>query len=242
MAVRPESIGRERLAAPRRRWCPAALLGALLVLSFAGCEKAMQNMYQQPRYDPLESAKLFPNRSSSRTPPKESLALHTGGLAESSGGRRGAEVPLPESAAPVYPILRTASISQGNSSSVPWVPDLSSLPIAVTAAILRRGEERFDIYCAPCHGPAGYGNGMVVQRGFPAPPSYHTERLRTASHRHFYDVITQGYGAMYPYADRVLQNDRWAVVAYIRALQLSRHAPAELFSAADLRRLEAADD
>ena len=103
----------------------------------------------------------------------------------------------------------------------------TSAPIhgPITIELLRRGQQRFDIFCSPCHGRTGDGNGMIVQRGFPAPPSYHQDALRKASDRHFYDVITNGYGAMYSYAARVPPQDRWAIVAYIRALQFSRVAP-----------------
>lgn len=97
-------------------------------------------------------------------------------------------------------------------------------PLKLTPQLLERGRERFDIYCAVCHGLTGDGNGEVVQRGFPAPPTYHSDRLRNAPIGHFYDVITNGYGVMYPYASRVEPNDRWAIAAYIRALQLSQHA------------------
>ncbi len=97
-------------------------------------------------------------------------------------------------------------------------------PPPVTAALLERGRQRFDIYCAPCHGRVGEGNGMIVQRGFPNPPSYHIDRLREAPSQHFYDVITNGYGVMYSYAARVAPADRWAITAYIRALQASQHA------------------
>jgi mono/diheme cytochrome c family protein len=92
----------------------------------------------------------------------------------------------------------------------------------VTLALIQRGRERYTIYCAPCHSPIGDGRGMIVSRGFPPPPSYHAERLRAAMPQHFYDVITQGFGAMYSYAERVPPRDRWAIVAYIRALQLSQ--------------------
>jgi len=100
----------------------------------------------------------------------------------------------------------------------------TTLPFALTPQALDRGQERFDIYCAPCHGRLGYGDGMVVQRGFLAPPSYHTDRLRHAPVGHFYYVITDGFGAMPSYADKVAPRDRWAIAAYIRALQLSQHA------------------
>jgi mono/diheme cytochrome c family protein len=94
----------------------------------------------------------------------------------------------------------------------------------LTAALLARGAERFAIFCSPCHGAGGDGNGMIVQRGMPSPTSYHDDRLRGADDQHFFDVISNGYGAMYSYAERVPPGDRWAIVAYIRALQLSRHA------------------
>jgi mono/diheme cytochrome c family protein len=94
----------------------------------------------------------------------------------------------------------------------------------LTAALLERGGERFGIFCSPCHGAGGDGNGIIVQRGMPRPTSYHDGRLRAADDQHFFDVITHGYGAMYSYASRVPASDRWAIVAYIRALQLSRHA------------------
>ena len=101
---------------------------------------------------------------------------------------------------------------------------VTEFPIPITRDVLMRGQERFDIYCAPCHGRTGEGNGMIPQRGYPVPPSYHIERLRSAPVGHFFDVITRGYGVMYPYASRVEPDDRWAIAAYIRALQLSHNA------------------
>ena len=97
-------------------------------------------------------------------------------------------------------------------------------PPEVTPALLARGQERYAINCVPCHGIEGDGDGMIVQRGFPPPPSYHTRRLRAVPARHFVDVVADGYGVMYSYAARVAPEDRWAIAAYIRALQLSRHA------------------
>jgi mono/diheme cytochrome c family protein len=97
-------------------------------------------------------------------------------------------------------------------------------PPPVTVALLDRGKQRFDIYCSPCHGRFGDGNGIIVQRGFPHPPSYYSAALRNAPNQLFYDVITNGYGAMFSYADRVEPADRWAIVAYIRALQASANA------------------
>jgi hypothetical protein len=94
----------------------------------------------------------------------------------------------------------------------------------LNAALLERGRQRFNIFCTPCHGANGDGNGIIVERGMPRPTSYHADRLRSADDQHFFDVITNGYGAMYSYGARVPPRDRWAIVAYIRALQLSRHA------------------
>src|SRR5262245_47588293 len=111
--------------------------------------------------------------------------------------------------------------------AAPPITDLSKMttpPFTLTPQVMDRGQGRFNIYCSPCHGRLGYGNGMVVQRGFRAPPSYHIDRLRQAPLGHFYDVMTNGFGAMSSYADKVAPDDRWAVAAYIRALQLSQHA------------------
>ena len=110
----------------------------------------------------------------------------------------------------------------------------------VTRELIARGQQRFDIYCAVCHVATGAGNGMIVQRGFPAPPSFHEQRLRDAPVGHFVDVITNGYGVMYSYASRVMPEDRWASAAYIRALQLSQHAAPGDADPAGARQLEAA--
>lgn len=99
---------------------------------------------------------------------------------------------------------------------------LATNPPPVTTELLERGRARFGIFCAPCHGLAGDGDGVIVKHGFPAPPSYHVDRLLAAPAQHFYDVMTNGYGVMFAYGDRVPPHDRWAIAAYIRALQLSR--------------------
>ena len=181
----------------------ACVLVAVLML--AGCERIGRNMYDQPRYKPLRPSPLFSDGSSSRPEPPGTVAHSEGVLSGTSSGRAGADE-----------ALRRAAAERAQSPPKP-----------VTMAMLGRGRERFDIYCAPCHSPVGDGDGMVVRRGFPAPPSYHIERLRHAPDRHFYDVMTDGYGIMRPYSDRVPPEDRWAIVAYIRALQLSQYAPAE---------------
>ena len=100
------------------------------------------------------------------------------------------------------------------------------LPMPVTPELMARGQQRFNIYCSPCHGEAGDGNGMIVQRGYKHPPSYHIERLRRAPIGYFFDVMTNGFGAMPDYSEQVPAADRWAIAAYIRALQLSQNATA----------------
>jgi mono/diheme cytochrome c family protein len=95
---------------------------------------------------------------------------------------------------------------------------------AVTMQLLARGREQFDVFCSPCHDRAGGGRGIVVQRGMPQPPSFTEQRLLGADDQHFYDVISNGFGAMYGHGDRIRPRDRWAIVAYIHALQLSQHA------------------
>ena len=102
----------------------------------------------------------------------------------------------------------------------------NDMPYPVTGQVLERGRERYDIYCAPCHSRLGDGNGMIVQRGYRRPPSYHSDRLRKAPLGHFFDVMTNGFGAMPDYASQIQPADRWAIAAYIRALQLSQNAPA----------------
>ena len=97
-------------------------------------------------------------------------------------------------------------------------------PFPITRADLERGREQYNIFCTPCHDYTGSGNGIIVQRGFPHPPSYHIDRLRDAPVGHFFDVMTNGFGAMYSYGSRVDPEDRWRIAAYIRVLQLSRHA------------------
>lgn len=111
-------------------------------------------------------------------------------------------------------------------------------PVPISKQLLNRGREQYNIFCLPCHGVSGYGNGMIVQRGFLAPPSYHIDELRNAPDTHFLTVITHGHGAMYSYADRVSVSDRWAIVAYIRALQFSQNAEWAKLPPEDQRKIE----
>jgi mono/diheme cytochrome c family protein len=104
--------------------------------------------------------------------------------------------------------------------------DFAGFPpaVKVNARLLERGQDRYKIFCTPCHGLQGNGEGMIAARGMKHPPSYHIDRLRQAPNGYFYDVMTNGFGAMYSYSERITPPDRWAIIAYIRALQLSRNA------------------
>ena len=195
------------------------VLVLLAVLAIGGCEKHMQDMYDQPRYKPLAASSLFADDGASR-PKVSGTEVHArGNFSGTSSGRIG-----------------TATAQQ-------WQRDelATNNPYPVTLRLLQHGQNRFNVYCSPCHSPVGDGDGFIVRRGFPAPPSYHIDRLRQAPDRHFFDVMTHGYGIMYSYADRLSPADRWAIVAYIRALQLSQHVPAASLSGDEIARMGGTD-
>lgn len=160
-----------------------------------------EDMQNQPRFKPLRKSDFFEDGRSSREPVFGTVAR--GDLREDS-----------------YFYTGMVNGEPGN-----------YMPFAATQDVLERGRERYNIYCAPCHSRTGDGNGMIVQRGYRRPPSYHTNRLRTLPLGHFFDVITNGFGSMPDYATQVPPHDRWAIVAYIRALQLSQQAPSNLVPA-----------
>ncbi len=116
----------------------------------------------------------------------------------------------------------------------------TELPVALTEAVLQRGQQRYNIYCSPCHNYSGNGEGMIVQKGFVQPASFHDERLQAAPVGYFFQVITNGYGRMYSYASRVPPEDRWAIAAYIKTLQYSQDAPVADLPADVRERLEQA--
>lgn len=221
-----------------RLWMPPAgrlapALAVLLALLLTGCESGMHEMYDQPKQKPHTASSLFPDGSASRPQVRGTVAYSAGAWAGASSGQRGVVALVPP-AGPVSGVdTQGKPLAQGGAAAAPGFAN----PLPITPALLQRGHDRFNIYCAPCHSRAGDGDGMIARRGFPAPPSYHTARLRNAPDSHFYQVITHGYGVMYPYADRVSPHDRWAIVAYIRALQLSQHAPASKLTPRDLQML-----
>ena len=182
----------------------AWIVVAAAAFGLAGCEKLARNMYDGAKLRPDAARPEQPGAGTSTWTPPEGTVEHSRGVvAMTSGGRRGAEGEARRLAAE-----RALAL-----------PD-------VTPSMLARGHERFDIYCAPCHSVRGDGDGFIARRVFPHPPPYGEARLRAAADRHFYDVITQGYGVMYAYGDRVAPEDRWAIVAWIRELQ--RRAPQRL--------------
>jgi mono/diheme cytochrome c family protein len=187
------------------------LLASLVVTA---CENGMKDMYQQPKYKPFTQSPLWEDGRASRPLEPGTVAYSTGAFAQSTSGR--------------------------GSGTFAGTADTKEPP-TYTPAALERGRERFGIYCAPCHGPVGDGNGYITERGFPHPPTYHSDRLRQAPDGYFFDVMTRGYGVMYPYADRVSPPDRWAIVAYIRALQRSQHATVEDVPDRERDRLDAPD-
>jgi mono/diheme cytochrome c family protein len=152
-----------------------------------------QKMSNQPKYDPLEPSDFFADGMSAR--PRIPGTVARGEL-------------------PLEGFLVTGKIGAAEGDGFPF---------PVTTAVMDRGQERFNIYCSPCHGRAGDGNGMIPSRGLRHPPSFHTEALRSAKTGHFFDVMTNGFGAMPTYAPQIPVNDRWAIIAYIRALQLSHN-------------------
>ncbi len=187
------------------------LLPPLLVLLMLAAGCG-HNMSRQPRYNPLAPSDFFADGRSERP-------VVPGTVAHGS----------PAFGDPAY-------TGRGANGEV-----LERMPVPVTRGLLERGRERFDIYCSPCHGRTGDGQGMIVKRGFRQPPSYHTQRLLDAPDGHFFGVITDGFGEMYSYADRVAPADRWAIIAYIRALQFSQDARLDDVPPAERRRLLGAE-
>jgi hypothetical protein len=180
----------------------------VLIMLTAGAVGCRREMYEQPSSRPLERSQFFKNQMASRPLPAYTIAR--GHLREDDAFYRG---------------------SIGTNL-------VTVFPMPVTRETLERGKERYEIYCAVCHDRTGDGNGMIVQRGFPRPPSYHIDRLRQAPVGYFYNVITDGYGVMYSYAERVEPADRWAIAAYIRVLQASRDVRVTELTPAERTKLE----
>jgi mono/diheme cytochrome c family protein len=194
-----------------RRGRVARLAGVLAAVATIGVAGCRQDMHDAPRYDPLEASPVFADGSSARMLVPGTVAR--GELNEDE--------------------LFTTGKSNGQVSDV--------FPFQLSAADLDRGQERFNIYCSPCHGRTAEGNGMVVQRGFRQPPSFHTDRLRQSGPGYFFDVMTNGFATMPDYRAQVTVADRWRIAAYVKALQLTRQGTTADLSAENLARLQAGE-
>lgn len=193
------------------RWAAAWLCLPLLLVALTGCH-IRRNMYDQPKFEPYEATDFFGDSRSAR--------------------------PIPEGTVPIGFLREDDALYRGKVDGA----FVSEIPMAIDADVLERGHSRFQIFCAPCHGESGYGNGMIVKRGYKAPPSYHTDDLRANPDKpvgYIYDVISNGYGVMAGYGYQLKPPDRWAVVAYVRALQLSQHARPDDLAEEDRARLAA---
>ena len=168
---------------------------AIFLLLSASCllPSCRQKMSNQPKYNPLAPSDFFADGMSAR--PRLAGTVARGEL-------------------PVDGFAATGKLNGADGDGFPY---------PVTAEVMNRGQERFNIFCSECHGRLGDGNGMIPSRGYRRPPSFHRDGLRSAKTGHFFDVMTNGFGAMPPYASQIPASDRWAIVAYIRALQLSQN-------------------
>jgi mono/diheme cytochrome c family protein len=207
----------------------------VLLSVVAGCQPQMTN---DARYKPLQESNFFGDGLSARTPQPGTVPHGE-----------------PENQAAVYP-------DRGKSPEPRWAASVVGLASAgafnvlpvyggafvfppsvhVNYDLLKRGRERFNIYCAVCHDRVGTGRGKIVERGYLRPPSYHIDRLRNAPLMHFYDVVSNGYGAMPSYSDKLTPDDRWAVIAYVRALQLSQDVSRSDLTAEELHELQSAKE
>jgi hypothetical protein len=166
----------------------------IVALCLLAAAGCRQDMHNQPKYRPLRSTAFFADGASAR--------------------------PLVEGTVARGALDEDAAFFTGKVGNTP----VKELPFPVDEPVLSRGQNRYNIFCTPCHDATGSGRGMVVQRGYRQPPSFHDERLRIADAGYFFDVMTNGFGVMPDYRAQLAPRDRWAIVAYVRALQLSQHA------------------
>src|SRR5207302_7377093 len=185
-----------------------------------------QQMARQPSYRPDEPSSFFLDGRAERPPVPGTVAR--GHLRTDHHLYAGSRVP--EGASPVG---ATSLLGAAGASLLSFVPLIAAqdvyavvtFPFPVTEQVLKHGQNRYMIYCVLCHDALGAGRGMIVERGYTPPPSFHIERLRQAPVGHFFQVVTKGYGSMPSYKKQIPPNDRWAIIAYVRALQLSQHFP-----------------
>ncbi len=191
------------------------ILFIALSLFAAGCGVRF-DMQDQPKYKPYKKSEFFADKRSSRDIPDGTVAR--GQLKENKAFYTG-KIENPDLNAPVT----STTGPTGNTLVSSFPNDIDEFPVPVTKELVDRGQSRYNIYCIVCHGPTGNGDGMIVRRGYSAPPTYNDDRLRNAPVGHYFDVMTNGWGKMNSYAAQIPPGDRWAIVAYIRALQLSQN-------------------
>lgn len=217
----PRTHQRTRSSARRASFVIAASCLAGLA---AGCQ---QQMADQPSYKPLDASSFFPDGQSARHLVAGTVArghleidahFYTG---RKPGANRQVEAARTEHPLPVGKNVgpRTPALDE--------TQFVDTFPFPVTLQVLEQGRDRFMIYCVVCHDPMGTGRGKIVERGYTPPPSYHIPRLRSVPVGHLFAVASEGYGSMPSYAGQISPRDRWAIVAYVRALQLSQHFPAD---------------
>ena len=193
------------------------LLAAFCVLS-VGCRYDMQD---QPRYKAHKQSDFFKDGKAMRELPEGTVPR--GFLREDKAFYQG-KTEAGQNAAPApNPAASPATDSSGNALVTDFTGLVDEFPLPVTKELVDRGEQRYRVFCIVCHGPVGNGDGMIVRRGFSKPPTFNDDRLRNAPVGHFYNVITNGQGKMNSYASQVPPADRWAIVSYIRALQVSQN-------------------
>lgn len=215
----PSSVrsGAFRRVSASPRYILFALLAFCLLASACGVRFDMQD---QPRYKVYKKSEFFTDGRSSRDWPEGTVAR---GLLKENKALYTGKIDNPDPNAQVQSTTNAA----GNTIVTSFPNAIDEFPVPVTKELVERGQERYNIYCIVCHGPVGNGDGMIVRRGFSPPPTYHDDRLRNAPVGHFFDVITNGFGKMNSYAAQVPVADRWAIVSYIRTLQVSQN-PEEL--------------
>ncbi len=190
---------------------------AFLILTFTLNTACRYDMQDQPRYKPYKNSDFFADGKAMRDLPEGTVSR--GNLRENKALYTGKK----DNADPNAATESVTDPATGNTLVSSFPNDIEEFPVAIDRELLERGEQRYRVFCIYCHGPVGGGNGMVVRRGYPAPPTYHDDRLRNAPVGHFFDVITNGWGKMNSYGSQVPVADRWAIVAYIRTLQISQN-------------------
>jgi mono/diheme cytochrome c family protein len=221
--LKSEKTGAE--AVGRSRQFGLACTCVLLLMLVTGCRRDMQD---QPKMKPYRGSSFFADGLSSRQPVpgtiprgflRSDTVLFTGKKEKTGQATQPTANPATNA--------NTAGSASTNSNANAYPDDTDTFPFPITEQTVQHGRERYEIFCSVCHGLTGYGDGMIVRRGFRRAASFHDDRLRQAPVGHFFDAITNGWGAMPPYASQIPVQDRWAIIAYVRALQLSQQKTAQ---------------